>query len=70
MSFRASYDFHSPNYSYLKACFVKVIDIVLINTELSYYLTYKRELSAYNLRIFLEYSLPILRPIKCYFKLI
>jgi hypothetical protein len=41
-----------------------------MNTELSYYLTYKRELSAYNLRIFLEYSLPILRPIKYYFELI
>jgi len=65
-----SYDFYSPNYSYLEACFVKVIDIILINTKLSNYLTYKRKLSPTNLRIFLEYSLLILRSIKCYFKLI
>jgi hypothetical protein len=41
-----------------------------MNTELSYCLAYKRELSAHNLRIFLEYSLPILRLIECYFELI
>ena len=69
-SLRASYDFHSPNHSYLEACFVKVIDVILINTKLSYYLTHKRELSPNDLRIFLEYSLPILRSIKCHFKLI
>jgi hypothetical protein len=69
-SFRASYDFHSPNHSHLKACFVKVVDVVLMNTELSYCLAHKREPSAHNLRIFLEYSLPILRPIECYFELI
>jgi hypothetical protein len=70
MSLRASYDFHSPNHSHLKARFVKVVDVILIDTKLSYCLTHKRELSANNLGIFLEYSLPILRSIKCYFELI
>jgi hypothetical protein len=70
MSLRASYDFYSPNHSHLKACFVEVMDVILIDTKLSYCLTYKRKLSANNLRIFLEYSLPILRSIKCHFKLI
>jgi hypothetical protein len=46
------------------------MDIILIDTKLSYYLAYKRKLSANNLGIFLEYSLPILRSIKYYFELI
>jgi hypothetical protein len=46
------------------------MDIILIDTKFSYYLAHKRELSANNLGIFLEYSLPILRSIKYYFKLI
>jgi hypothetical protein len=70
MSLRASYDFYSPNHSHLKACFVEVIDIILIDTKFSYCLAYKREPSANNLGIFLEYSLPILRSIECYFELI
>jgi hypothetical protein len=28
-SLRASYDFYSPNHSYLKACFVEVMDVIL-----------------------------------------
>jgi hypothetical protein len=69
-SLRASYDFHSPNHSHLKACFVEVVDVILIDTKFSYCLTYKRELSANNLGIFLEYSLPILRSIEYHFELI
>jgi hypothetical protein len=41
-----------------------------MDTKLSYCLAHKRELSANNLGIFLEYSLPILRSIECHFELI
>lgn len=41
-----------------------------MDTKLSYCLAHKREPGANNLRIFLEYSLPILRSIECHFELI
>ena len=68
--FYASNNFYRPNYTYLEASFIKVIDVFIINTILSLLLINKSKLPTNYLRIFLEYSLVVLYLVIYYLKLI
>ena len=63
-------NFYRPNNAYLEACLVKVIHVVVLDAVLSFSFLNKLKPRANYLRIFLEYSLTVLRLIKGHFKLI
>jgi hypothetical protein len=44
MSLRACNNFYRANYAYLEACLIKVVDIIVVNAVLSYYILYKHKL--------------------------
>jgi hypothetical protein len=44
MFLRAYNNFYRANYAYLEAYLIKVVDIVVVNAVLSYYILYKYKL--------------------------
>jgi len=69
-SLRTYNNFHRPNNAHLEACLVKVVRVIISDAILSFSLLNKLKPRANHLRIFLEYSLTVLRSIKGHFKLI
>ena len=69
-SLRTSNNFHGPNNAHLEASLVKVVDVVVVHAILGFGLLHKLEPRANNLRIFLEYPLPILCSVERYLELL
>ena len=69
-SFKTYNNFYRPNNAYLKACLIKVVYIIILNTVLNFSFLNKLKPRTNYLRIFLKYSLTVLYLIKGHFKLI
>ena len=70
MSLKTSNNLYRPNNTYLETSLIEVIYVIIVYAVLSFSLLNKLKPHANYLRIFLEYSLPILYLIKRYLKLI